>query len=283
MVLAAGLGTRLLPLSALRAKPLVPIGDRPALAHVLERLRAGGVDRVVVNAHHHRAEVVAFARAQPGDVAVSEEQDLLGTAGGIAHARHLLGDGDVLVWNADILAAVDAHALVEAHERGGAEATLVVQRLPRGQGSVGLDASGRVVRLRQERFGDEASGGEFLGVHVIGAALRVGLPARGGLIEDVYVPAMARGAPIRAFFHDGSWHDVGTVAAYLEANLAWLTSRGMASFVGSGARVAPGVSLDRSVVGSGARVDGSGALVRCVVWPGARATAPCEGEVIPSA
>jgi mannose-1-phosphate guanylyltransferase len=282
MVLAAGLGTRLRPLSDLRAKPLVPVGDRPALAHVLERLRAGGVDRVVVNAHHHRAQVLAFARAQPGDIAVSEEHELLGTAGGIAHARQLLGEGDVLVWNADILAAVDVHALVGAHERGRAEATLVVQPLPAGRGSVGLDASGCIVRLRQERFGDEVRGGEFLGVHVIGAQLRVALPARGGLIEGVYVPAIARGATLRAFLFQGAWHDVGTVATYLDANLAWLASRGIASWTGTGARVSPGVLLDRSVVGPGARVDGSGALVRCVVWPGARAIAPCEGNVIPS-
>src|SRR5262249_15520770 len=162
-----------------------PVGDRPALAHVLERLRAAGVARVVVNAHHRAGEVRAFAETQPGDVAVSEEPDLLGTAGGLSHARELLGQGDVLVWNADILATVDARALVEAHAREAPAATLVVQPIACGTGSVGLDAAGRVVRLRSERFGDEASGGEFLGIHVLGAALRALLPPRGGLIEDV--------------------------------------------------------------------------------------------------
>jgi mannose-1-phosphate guanylyltransferase len=198
MVLAAGLGTRLRPLSDLRAKPLVPVGDRPALGHVLERLREAGVVRVVVNAHHRAQDVRAFVEAQPGEVAVSEEPDLLGTAGGLAQARDLLGEGDVVVWNADILATVDARALAAAHAREAPAATLVVQPMARGSGSVGLDAGGRVVRLRQERFGDETSGGEFLGIHVLGAALRGLLPPRGGLIEHVYVPALARGAVLRA-------------------------------------------------------------------------------------
>jgi mannose-1-phosphate guanylyltransferase len=282
MVLAAGLGTRLRPLSEVRAKPLVPVGDRPALAHVFERLRAAGVGRIVVNAHHRAQEVRAFVDAQPGDLAVSEEPELLGTAGGLAQARDLLGDGDVLVWNADILAAVDPRALAEAHARDGPEATLVVQPMARGAGSVGLDASGRIVRLRRERFGEEASGGEFLGIHVVGGALRQRLPPRGGLIEDLYIPALARGATLRALLHEDRWHDVGTVAAYLEANLAWLDARGLASWSGAGARVSERVALDRCVIGAGATVDGEGSLARCVVWPGARAAAPLHGAVVTS-
>ena len=160
------------------------------------------------------------------------------------------------------------------------KATLVVQPLARGAGSVGLDASGRVVRLRQERFGEEAAGGEFLGVHVMSAALRGLLPDRGGLIEDVYVPALARGAVLRAMVHTGRWHDVGSLAAYLEANRAWLAAGGLASWVGAGARVAESVTLDASVVGPGATVEGAGVLAGCVVWPGARAVAPLEGAVV---
>jgi mannose-1-phosphate guanylyltransferase len=282
MVLAAGLGTRLRPLSDLRAKPLVPVGDRPALAHVLERLRAAGVARIVVNVHHRAHEVRAFVDAQPGGVAVSEEAELLGTAGGLAQASDRLGEGDVLVWNADILASVDPRALAEAHARESPEATLVVQPMAPGAGSVGLDQAGRVVRLRQERFGEEAGGGEFLGIHVLGAALRARLPPRGGLIEDVYVPALARGATLRAVPYADRWHDIGTVAAYLDANFAWLDARGLSSWSGAGARVSDRVALDRCVVGAGAAVGGEGVLARCVVWPGARAAAPLQGVVVTS-
>jgi mannose-1-phosphate guanylyltransferase len=277
MVLAAGLGTRLRPLTDHRAKALVPVGDRPALAHVLDRLRVAGLSRVVVNAHHHLDQLRAFALGDLGvDLRLSEEPELLGTAGGIAHAHGLLGAGDVLLWNADILAEVDVGALLASH---GDQATLVVQPLTRGQGSVGLDDAGRVVRLRTERFADEARGGHFLGIHVLGRALRARLPARGGLIEDVYLPALARGDVLRSHLFDGPWHDVGTVESYLGANLAWLAARGLERWIGPGARVADGVVLDRAVVGEGASVTGHGALTRCVVWPGAHAMAPLDGRV----
>ena len=280
MVLAAGLGTRLRPLTDHRAKALVPVGDRPALAHVVNRLRAAGISRVVVNAHHHLDQLRAFASAEAGlDLALSEETDLLGTAGGIAHAKGLLGEGDVLLWNADILADVDVPALLAAHGTLADGATLVVQPLPRGQGSVGLDETGRVVRLRQQSFADEARGGQFLGIHVLGRALRARLPARGGLIEDVYLPALGRGEVLRAHLFEGPWHDIGTLPSYLVANMAWLAARGLPHWIGPGARVADGVVLDRSVVGEGATVTGRGALTRCVVWPGANAIAPLEGHV----
>src|SRR5262245_40888659 len=125
MVLCAGLGTRLKPLTDWCAKPLVPIGDRPALAHVLDRLR--GFSPLVANVHHRADEVAAFANG--AGVLVSREDDLLGTAGGVARASSLLGEGPVLVWNGDILADLDAEALVRAH---ASSATLAVA--PRGRG-----------------------------------------------------------------------------------------------------------------------------------------------------
>jgi mannose-1-phosphate guanylyltransferase len=286
MVLAAGLGTRLRPLTDVCAKSLVPIGDRPALAHVLDRLAAAGTTRVVVNAHHRADDVRAFVRTRGAGVAVSEERDLLGTAGGLARAAELLGyEGDAIVWNADIVADVDPIALVAAHQRAlpAREATLVVQLREAGQGSVGLDAAGRVVRLRGDRVGrleDESHGGEFLGIHVIGAALRARLPERGCLVGDVYIPALHRGAALQAFVSEGPFFDIGNASGYVAANLAWLTARGLASWSGPGARVPPGVSLAQTVLGAGASVTGSGALDRCVVWPGSTVAAPLSDAVV---
>jgi mannose-1-phosphate guanylyltransferase len=283
MVLAAGLGTRLRPLTEHCAKPLVPVGDRPALAHVLDSLREAGATRIVVNAHHHATQVRAFVEGfgAGAGVALSEETELLGTAGGIARAAPLLGEGDVLVWNGDILADLDVRSLVAEH-KAPSEATLLVQPLPAGRGPVGVDADGRVVRLRKDRFGDEATGGDFLGIHVLGRRLRARLPASGGLVEDVLVPAMARGEEVRAVLFDAPWQDIGTVPAYLAANVAWLRERGLEQWVGPGARVDPGVVLDASVVGAGAVVSGSGFVVRSVVWPGARAVAPLTDAVVTS-
>jgi mannose-1-phosphate guanylyltransferase len=280
MLLAAGPGTRLRPLTDVCAKPLVPVGDRPALAHVLDRLRAAGASRIVVNAHHRADDVHEFARSRGAGIAVSEEKELLGTAGGVARAAPLLGSGDVVVWNADVMADVDLRALVASHGAEAPEATLVVQRRGPGEGPVGVGARGRVVRLRAERFGDELHGGEFLGISVLGAALRGRLPERGCLVGDAWLPALRAGATLRAFGHDAAWHDIGTLPSYLAANLAWLDARGLAHWSGDGARIDAGVSLDRAILGEGAWAGGTGRFTRCVVWPGARATAPLADAVV---
>jgi mannose-1-phosphate guanylyltransferase len=281
MVLAAGLGTRLRPLTDLRAKALVPVGDRPALAHVLDRLGVAGLTRVAVNAHHRADEVHAFVRAYGRGVSVSEEAELLGTAGGLARAANLLGrEGDVLVWNADIVADVDPIGLVAAHAGTVRDATLVVQPRDRGQGAVGLDATGRVVRLRQERIAEESRGADFMGIQIIGGTLRARLPERGCLVGDVYIPAMRRGAALYAFVWQAPFFDVGDIRRYLDANLAWLASRGGKQWTGSEARVASGIALEQSLVGDGASVRGTGALERCVVWPGAEAAAPLSNAVV---
>jgi len=280
MLLAAGLGTRLRPLTERCAKPLVPVGDRPLLAHILERLRRGKVDRIVVNAHHRAGDLKDFVGRDGGDVCVSEERDLLGTAGGVARAGGLLGAGDVLVWNADILADIDVGSLVFAHSAGDAAATLVVRPLAPGEGNVGTDAAGRIVRLRSERVADEARGGEFVPIHVLGADLRRRLPERGCLVGDIYIPALLAGAPLRAFAHDAPWHDVGSLRSYLAANLAWLDERGLGGWAGDGARAESPVELRRAILGAGATAVGAGPLARCVVWPGSVATAPLADSVV---
>jgi mannose-1-phosphate guanylyltransferase len=278
MVLSAGKGTRMRPLTDWRAKPLAPVGDRPALAHVVDALASAGITRIVANAHHRAGDVRAFAE-RDGRFVVSEEQDLLGTAGGVAHARALLGDGgDVLVWNGDILATVDVRALVAAHRADG---TLLVRPGAAGSGNVGLAADGRVVRLRKETvLPGEVRGGEFLGVHVVGRALVRDLPARGCLVGDAYLPAMRAGGRLDAALYDGAFWDIGTVGAYLDANLAWLAARGVAAWVEGGAHVAPGVTLDRVLIHAGARVTGRGVLARAVLWEGATCEAPEDAVVV---
>jgi len=281
MVLAAGLGTRLRPLTDLLPKPIVPVGDGTALGQVLARLAAARSAPIVVNVHHGAARVRAAVQREHPRVMISEERDLLGTAGGLAYAAQALGEGNVLVWNADCLVDVDVERLIGDHVAGSAEATLVVQRRPPGKGSVGLDERGQVVRLRGERFAGETSGGEFLGVHVIGSSLRARLPSVGCVVGDVYIPAMMRGASLRAVDYDGPFVDIGTPRSYLEANLAWLARHAPGGhWVGAGADVSSSVSIQHAIVGAGAFVRGHGVIERCVVWPGATAIAPLRDAIV---
>jgi mannose-1-phosphate guanylyltransferase len=285
MVLAAGLGTRLKPLTDQRAKALVPVGDRPILSHVLDHLWAVGAPRVVVNTHHRARDIESYAAAQGGELLLSHEPELLGTAGGLSQAKDLLGAGDVLLWNADILADVDLRALLAAHAQAlmGASpslATLVVKPLARGRGSVGCSARGTVVRLRGESVEDEAHGGDFLGIHVIGASLRRALPDRGCLVGDVYIPALKRGAKLAALMYHGEFFDAGTLKGYAAANRAWLSARSASHWTGCGAQIEPGVVIEETVVGESATVRGAGRVARSVIWPDSIATAPVSDAIV---
>ena len=265
MILAAGLGTRLRPLTELRAKPMVPIGDRPAIAHVLDRLH--GRRPVVVNVHHRPGDLEAWAPVRTRAVLLSREPILLGTAGGVGAAADLLGPGDVLLWNADILCELDPSILT-----GNAFGVLAVAR--REQGNVGLTHDGRVVRLRHESIAREDLAADFLGIHALSAAARLCLPAHGCLVGDVYIPAMKAGERLLGVVTDAPFVDVGSIESYREANRRWLGTR--PSWAHPSARVRAGI--EGSVISAGAQIDAE--CTECVVWPGAHVTKPIRGQVI---
>jgi mannose-1-phosphate guanylyltransferase len=280
MVLAAGHGTRLRPLTDELPKPLVPVGDRSVLAHVVARLRAAGVARLVINAHHHAEAVARAAEDLELDATVVREAELLGTAGGVRNAAGALGEGEALVHNGDTLVELDPAELVGVHRALEPLATLAVTRarLPAGAGTVGLDAAGDVVRLRGERFGDEARGAEFAGVQILSAEARALLPREGCLVGDVYLPALRRGGRLAGATVVDRFDDIGTPRAYLAANLRWLG--GPASFVADDVRLGRAVRLAETVLGRGAVVEGAGVLERCVVWPEAHARAPLREAIV---
>lgn len=281
MVLCAGLGTRLRPLTDELPKPLMPVGDRSALAHVLVSLREAGLHRAVVNAHHLASAFSPEGLVEGVDVALSHEPEILGTAGGIAKAAPLLGDGDVLVWNGDIHAPdLDVRALLGAHRALGSAMTFAIAPRPRGEGTVGLDEHGNIVRLRGRHFGDETSGGDFLGISVLSAEIRRALPERGCLVGDLALPHLERGGTIASFAVEGGWRDIGHPAALLEANLEWLKRHELRSHCAQSARVESGVQLDEAVISEGASVRGEGSLRRVLVLPHARIEAPLSSAIV---
>jgi NDP-sugar pyrophosphorylase family protein len=237
---------------------------------------------IVANAHHRADEVAAFAAT--AGLTVSREEEILGTAGGLRHAGALLGSGDVLVWNGDMIAHIDVAALLEAHAREsacGALATLVVR--PRGDaaGNTGLNAAGDVIRLRREGTLElEARTADFLGVYVVTDAIRRRLPPRGDIIAEGLLPAILEGGRLASFAFSGACRDIGSLEAYLEANLDWLARRGTPSWAGEAARVAPTTVLRGVVVGARASVTGEGEVRRCVVWPGAVLRAPLANAIV---
>jgi mannose-1-phosphate guanylyltransferase len=253
---------------------MVPIGDAPAVAHATRRLRRAGIEMMVVNVHHRPREVGDWARRE--GVRVSAETELLGTAGGLAHARKLLGDGDVVVWNGDMVGEVGMEQLLAAHADTQQLATLAVAPRACGEGNVGIGEDGRVVRLRGVRYGVEARGGDFLGIHVSSGEGRALLPERGCLVGDAWIPALAKGGVLRAFETEAKLRDVGTLEAYVASNRAWLVARGKSEWAAESALIrAP---IDGSIVGDGARIDAK--TLRCIVWPGTCVVHPIEDAIV---
>ncbi len=279
MVLGAGFGTRLLPLTAEVPKPLLSLGDGTVLGELARALAARGVERVVINTHHRASAFDEAIRSLCVEARLSPEARILGTAGGVANAAPLLGGGPVIVWNGDILCEPPLASLVAAAGEG--IALLVAPTT--GVGTVGLaaDGSGRVVRLRGERHGAEGAAGDYVGVLALGEAARARLPPEGCLIGDLCLPWLREGRPLASVALSGPWRDLGTPQSYAAANRDWLAARGLACWVHPSARIGEGLVLSGSVVGAGACVDGPrGAEVTdAVVWPGATLRAPARRVV----
>lgn len=276
LVLAAGYGTRLSPLTDEIPKPLLPIGHEPLLARSLRALHEWGARRLVVNSHHLSHKISEFANSYEFTVHVSHEPRIRGTAGGIVAAADALGEGPVLLVNGDIYGEIPVQALLDG---AGPGLRLAVAPRARGEGTVGLAVDGSVVRLRGQVTGEEVSGGDYLGMALVGEAARAALPGDGCLVGDFAMPLLRGGGRIDTVSTPIAFIDIGTPRDYQAANLAWL-ARHPRDAVAPDAELDPGVDLVQSLVGAGARVGGAGSLVRTVVLPGAAATAPLSDAIV---
>jgi mannose-1-phosphate guanylyltransferase len=289
MVLCAGLGTRLRPLTARVPKPAVPVGGVPLVRWTMALLAGAGVRRVAVNVHHLPDAMEAAAAAAAGalglPLAVSREPVIAGTGGALREARAALTGADAIVlFNGDVLFDVDLSAALAAHRATGALATMVLLPMPAGASyaAVEVDASGAVRRIAG-KFGPGGAGltaWHFSGVHVLSPELLARVPAEpfeADVNRHVYPPLMASGA-IRGFVASGAWDDLGTPARYLAANRALLSGAfPRARFAGAdplagAAALAPGVHVaPGAVVHPGARLHGPVLLA-----PGAEVDAGAE-------
>ncbi|HXS16739.1 MAG TPA: sugar phosphate nucleotidyltransferase [Polyangiaceae bacterium] len=284
LVLAAGLGTRLAPLTHSIPKPLLPIGNRPLLGLILENLLEQVAAELAVNVHHLSGEINSYINTLPYKVHVSREEQILGTAGGVRRVARTLGASGVLLVNGDISGRLPLGDVLDQPDLG---LTLAVVPREVGTGTVGVGGQGQVVRLRGQCFGQESYGADYIGVAHLGAQCLATLPERGCLIGDWALPHLRAGGRVSVRNVSSDFIDVGTLSTYLSANLRVVDDLGT-SLVGAGAQVHDSVQLVRSVIGAQAEVTGTGVVQECVVLPGARARAPLQrcivlsdGQVVP--
>lgn len=289
LILAAGFGTRLRPLTLERPKPVVPVGDRPLLAHVAAACRAAGIGTLVANAHHEHAKLSSVIDELELNIQVVVEAEIRGTAGGVAGARRHFEPGSVLVWNGDILTEAPVAELLAAATARDAQVLAVSPRAV-GEGTVGMDDAGQVVRLRGRVFGRETQAGDYVGVMALGPGVVARLPEQGCLMGDVALPTLAAGRSVLTVRSTAPWSDLGDLNEYVSANFAWLDSflaspvqssiLGPQSWTAPGVRVPPAITLERCLLGAGVRLSGSGSLREVIAWPGAPLEAPLERAVV---
>ncbi len=289
VILAAGFGTRMLPLSLEVPKPLMPLWGRPVLDRLLAMLDGWGVEEVLLNLHHLPDAVCAWARRRgtaPPRLTLSFEPDLLGTGGALRRAAWFLDAPSFWLLNADLAADLDPAPLRRAFQVRGTLAALWLE--PR-RGPRTVERQGaRITEFVSSRPGTDGTC-TFSGLHLVSRRALEFLPPAGfASIIDAYRRAMAAGERVAGVCVPGSyWADLGTPAAYLQAHreIAERHARGMpgarlfdpaaagraTAARRGGARVSGTVAL-----GSGVRVDRGARLRDSVVWDGARLTAGAD-------
>lgn len=286
-VLAAGLGTRLAPLTDLLPKPLVPVFHKPLLTFALDSLLAAGIGRLSLNTHHLPGAFAEVFGEEPSyrdhPLHVFHEPLLLDTGGGIRNARTALGDSTFVLYNGDILADLPIAGLLASHRSSGALATMLLRPAEGGGvANVRLDqAAGRVLDLRGVLGVPEGDAAVYSGIAVFEPAIMEWIPESGPFsIIDSLLAALREGEKIGGMLApDGLWMDLGTPQSYLRAHRLLAAPPGGPRYVSDSswpvpihpeARVGSGAVLEGVVaVGPGAVVE-SGAIVRdSVIWPGA--------------
>ena len=264
LVLAAGLATRLRPLSLVRAKAAIPVAGRPLVSLILERLKNAGVAEAVVNLHYLPQTITS----QLGDgrhlglrLRYSWEGVVLGSAGGPKRAAPLMDASTFLVVNGDTLASVDIAQLLARHRASGALVTMAVMpnEEPLKYGGLAATPDGVVTGIVKR--GDTTPSQHFVGTQVVEAEAFSGVPpdVPWESVAALY-PALlaARPGAIRTCVAASEFHDIGTPRDYLETCLRL-----------GGATAAPGAAVTESILWEGVSVGTGASLTRCVVTDGA--------------
>jgi mannose-1-phosphate guanylyltransferase len=262
MVLAAGLGTRLRPITYEIAKPMVPVLDRPVMAHIVDLLERHGVEEIVANLHHFPDPI----RDYFGDrVSYRFEPELLGTAGGVRNCADLLGDETFIVISGDALTDIDLRALVAGHRERGALATLAAKRVAdtREYGVVLHDRSGRITGFqekpeRQDALSDLGN----CGIYCLEPEIFDLFPPQPFVdwAQDVFPALLAADAPFYVHQVDEYWNDVGSLAELRQGTFDALAGDLQIEVAGEERR--PGV-----IVGEGSSIEGLESL-EGAIWIG---------------
>ena len=227
MVLAAGLGERMKPMTWNCAKPALPLLNRPSILHMLEHLARSGATQVAINLHYHPETIRRLEpeiRALGLRVHFSEEPAILGTGGGLKQAERFLTNGTLFMVNSDFVTDCPLLLALDFHRESRAMVTLVLTPYTEGTeyGAVEMDEAGRVLRIAG-RPGPETGHARyhFTGIHILDPQVFGEIPAgvKSEINREIYPRLIEKGTRISGYVHSGFWRELGTPQRYLQGSL----------------------------------------------------------------
>lgn len=292
LILAAGLGTRMRPLSDHLPKPLFPFANTPLLDYHLELLRANGIQEAAINLHHLPQPIKKYL----GDgsrfglaLKYSFEPELLGTAGGIKQMAKLLPRDTLVVLNSDMLTNIDLKEVLKFHRQHKALVTMVLNpHHPLGNyRGVGVDSK---YRIHQIAGLPEAAPADikqllFIGIHLIEPEVLDYIPAGKPccINTDTYPQLIEQGRPIYAYpLESGFWQHVGTLDSYLDSHREFLDGRDKSPvspqaniilpvMIGANCHLSAQATIGPyAVLGKGCRLDEHAVVEHSVLWDGVK-------------
>ena len=271
IVLSAGYGTRLWPLTEDRTKPALPILGKPLVGYVAEYLAGYGIDEIVVNLHH-RPESVRRALGDGSRFGVKlhyvEEPVILGTSGALDNTREFFERETFVVVNGKIITDIDLNAAVETHRKMKALATLVLlPNLHRERFSVVETEAGRIKNFGRMPVDEGPVPLMFTGIHIMEPRILEYVP-RGVFsdsVTDVYPKAMANGEILAAHVASGKWRELSTLKRYLDISVELLREEGKSSVSGANAVVSSTATVMDSVLWDDVEVGAGARIIRAVL------------------
>jgi NDP-sugar pyrophosphorylase family protein len=267
MILAAGFGTRLRPLTEIKPKALMPVANKPVLARNIAYLISHGTAKIIINTHHHAQQILDYLKdGSPFGINVDArvEEKILGTGGGIKNTEGFWDKEPFFVINSDILTDIDLAPVYRVHQSSGALVTLVLHDCePYNQ--VQVDDQWNITDIAKVNMQGRYA---FTGIHVIHPEVLSHIPR--GIFSNIiecYRQLIRMGKSVRACFVQGHyWRDIGSIQSYLEANRE-LT--GNSFVIGPGCSVDSSVKLmDWGVIGENSHLGENVEVQRSVLWEG---------------
>ena len=269
MIMAAGFGTRLRPLTDNIPKALVPVLNRPVLERNIEYLSSYGITEIIINAHYHRDLIQNFAsscKIPQVNLTVSFEEEILGTGGGIANCREFLKGDTFLVINSDILTNINLDTVARNHKESGNIATMVMHDCPCFN-QIDITPDSRVKAIHKNTAPGRLA---FTGIHVLEPEIFNYLPGEGyyDIISACYNPMLESGKPVNVFTASSHyWYDIGTIESYTKANMDFLRFKNIQHIKGENTRLDPSVTIKNwAVIGNNVTIYKDAVIDSSILW-----------------